>query len=187
MEHNFLQARSLSIAEVKDGCVTFYEDNNYGGYDVKFCDELVTAAGVGLENAISSFKVGGGDYAYIVCRNSTGCSWAIRNDRTNFGNWNNQITKIRKIDLDADCVMFYDENYWTGSSYVACGDVADLGAVGFNDLATSLLLGSNVESVEVFKDTQYGGNSKTYSSHDSKLGGEGFNNNISSLKITLKA
>eukprot|EP00357_Protocruzia_adherens_P024750 CAMPEP_0114976930 /NCGR_PEP_ID=MMETSP0216-20121206/2948_1 /TAXON_ID=223996 /ORGANISM="Protocruzia adherens, Strain Boccale" /LENGTH=193 /DNA_ID=CAMNT_0002337917 /DNA_START=96 /DNA_END=677 /DNA_ORIENTATION=+ len=180
-----LTVSCLAAGDTTPGCVTLYDECNHTGYYVKSCSENVKMDKVSLGSAVSSFELGGGDYAYIFCRPTNFCTWAPRVDSTCLGGWNHLLTYVRPIPIGPNCVILYDGASWTGTTYTACGDVSDLVAAGFDNKATSFLLGSNVDSVTFYGHLHYTGDTLVKSDNLYNMGS--FNNILSSLKITLKS
>mmetsp|Transcript_36367 Transcript_36367/g.41470 ORF Transcript_36367/g.41470 Transcript_36367/m.41470 type:complete len:206 (+) Transcript_36367:150-767(+) len=182
---NFLKtaSRSMASGDVSDGCVSVYDNTNYTGYYVKTCSEDIQMADVALGGAVSSFQLGGGDYAYIFCRATNFCTWAPSNDSTSMGGWNGLLTYVRPIPLDPDCVILYENTEWEGTSETVCANTTNITTSGFSGKVRSVLFGKNVASATLYMRTNYNGASydMTGSNYSVNVGCSYI---IASIKIT---
>jgi len=140
---------------------------------------------------VSSIKLGQ-NTSVIVYENDkcTGSSLALTSDASSITTMNDAITSVAIFStletVSTNCVWLYEHCCFGGSKVEICSDTADFSSINFNDVASSIRLGSNVSSVIIYTNTNYSGTSNTYTEANGCFTTTGNNDQASSLRITLK-
>jgi len=95
-----------------------------------------------------------------------------------------------EMELGSKCVRLYQHAHYRGRARDICSNTSNVG--NFNDIASSLKLGSQVKSVACYLHSNYRGAKVTYTSNINWTGGKfpgsntWINDNISSVIVTFK-
>ena len=138
---------------------------------------------------ISSIKLG-----YGVCRvvlyeniNYGGKSRTITTNTDLSGNWwNDKISSFQIVVIPANNIRVYKDGSYSGSSSNMSASAADLRATGWNDIISSIDVGSGVKVI-VYENINYDSKGKRRTiATSTDLSGDWWNDKISSFEIVPK-
>ena len=188
--------------ELRSGAC-FYEHPNFGGKH--FCVAVGDAKGMvpeGMNDRISSIRVfGGAEVTVFKDRDYRGDSRRIGHDVSDLREigFNDRISSFRvgerhdreerglswgRPEVLPSGACFYENPNFEGRYFcAAAGDATEMVPEGMNDKVSSIRLFGDAQ-VTVYKDRDFRGDSRHFGHDMSDLRGAGFNDRISSFRIT---
>ena len=169
-------------------CVVYYKGANYSGDSKLVCAREGTSS-LDYNNNMESIKVGPNTRAILFTDSDcSGSSYSFTSDKSSFpSSFQNTISSmaLEPTDIDPDCIRVYDGKCFGGKYLDVCSNVRNLDGTGLNDDISSVLLGSNIDYVELYKHSSYSGTVLTFTSDQYTITSS-MNNEISSIKIFVK-
>jgi hypothetical protein len=141
---------ALGAASVACAQVTLYEHDNFRGRPYQVTREVGNLASVGFNDVASSLVIRSGRWQLCSDAGFRGRCVTLGPGRyASLGamGLNDQLSSVRRIDLPrppppgpAADLMLYEHDNFAGRSFPVVRDLINLSPVGFNDVASSLVI-----------------------------------------------
>lgn len=145
--------------------ITIYEHTNYQGDDFSAVQDVPNLSAHGFNDRLSSFRIDDGTWELCEHSNYQGRCWTADRDDPNVvpNGFNDRISSLRRLDQYGGG---YNGGYNDGGYYNDDDGYANNG------------------TIQVFEHTNYDGRSRTFSSDVSNFGQVGWNDEVSSFRIS---
>lgn len=179
------QASSLKIAvaapALQPGEAVIYKDANYAGTSLKLTSDTPNFVTLNFNDILSSVKVGPNTVVTLYRDVDYGGNTVkVDKDVAYVGDAFNDQASSLKISLAPRTAIIYEHANYGGKSLVLTQDTPSFIPLNFNDILSSLKVGSEVT---LFRDVNYQGPSVKITANTPFIG-DVFNDQASSLKFT---